>query len=97
MGEVEVHYIVIYHFQASSHQLFRHANAEMNATFHNKDGQPWREGDVYTRPKYAETLEVILVLARLAINLLTKPMFHGQALAEAGDKGEKNLGFYTGR
>jgi gamma-glutamyltranspeptidase/glutathione hydrolase/leukotriene-C4 hydrolase len=48
----------------------------MNATFHDKDGQPWKEGDVYTRPKYADTLE---------------------ALAEAGDKGEKNLGFYTGR
>jgi len=54
----------------------RHANAEMNATFHNKDGQPWKEGDVYTRPKYADTLE---------------------ELAEAGDRGEKNLGFYEGR
>ena len=38
--------------------ICRHANAEMNATFHNKDGQPWKEGDVYTRPKYADTLEV---------------------------------------
>ena len=45
--------------------ISRHANAEMNATFHNKAGQPWREGDVYTRPKYAETLEVFLVLTSL--------------------------------
>ena len=47
--------------QISHHhqQLPRHANAEMNSTFHDKDGQPWKEGDTYTRPKYADTLEVI--------------------------------------
>ena len=30
-------------------------------------------------------------------NMLTKLVIDEQALAEAGDKGEKNLGFYTGR
>ena len=29
--------------------------------------------------------------------MLTKLVIDEQALAEAGDKGEKNLGFYTGR
>ena len=38
-------------------------------------GEPWLEGDVYTRPDLADTLET---------------------LAEAGDRGEENLGFYTG-
>ena len=69
----------------------------MNATFHNKDGQPWKEGDVYTRRKYAETLEVIQIYEMSDENILTKLWIDEQALAEAGDKGEKNLGFYTGR
>ena len=63
----------------------------MNATFHTKDGQPWKEGDIYTRPKFAETLEVVQICD------LLKLLIDEQALAEAGDKGEKNLGFYTGR
>ena len=38
-------------------------------------GQPWLEGDVYTREDLADTLT---------------------ALAEAGDSGNEDLGFYTG-
>ena len=34
---------------------------------------------------------------RLAIYEFTKLTIHEQVLAEAGDKGKKNLGFYTGR
>ena len=40
-----------------------------------RTGEPWREGDTYTRPALARTLT---------------------RLAEAGDRGEPDLGFYTG-
>ena len=50
--------------------------SKMRSVFISADtGEPWVEGDVYTRPDLADTLE---------------------QLAEAGDRGEENLGFYTG-
>lgn len=51
-------------------------NPKMKEVFHNPEtGKPWVEGDVYTRPDYAQTLE---------------------QLADAGDRGERDLGFYLG-
>ena len=50
--------------------------SKMRSVFISADtGEPLQEGDVYTRPDLADTLE---------------------RLAEAGDRGEENLGFYTG-
>ena len=40
-----------------------------------RTGEPWLEGDVYTRDDLADTLT---------------------ALAEAGDSGNEDMGFYTG-
>ena len=55
---------------------YNFTNNKMKSVFHNPDtGEPWVEGDVYTRPDYADTLE---------------------QLARAGDRGEKDLGFYSG-
>ena len=55
---------------------YNFTNEKMKSVFHNPaTGEPWVEGDVYTRPDYADTLE---------------------QLAMAGDRGEKDLGFYSG-
>ena len=49
---------------------------KIKSVFHDPStGEPWLEGDIYTRPDLAETL---------------------LKLAEAGDNGEENLGFYSG-
>merc|ERR1719391_1713851 len=50
---------------------------KIKSVFHDPStGEPWLEGDIYTRPDLAETL---------------------LKLAEAGDNGEENLGFYSGK
>ena len=56
--------------------MYNFTQSKMREVFLDPEtGEPWLEGDVYTRPQLADTL---------------------QRLAEAGDRGEENLGFYTG-
>ena len=62
--------------KAEKLRVYNFTQRKMKSVFiDRRTGQPWLEGDVYTRPDLADTLE---------------------RMAEAGDRGEENLGFYTG-
>ena len=68
--------ITVSRTKAEKLRVYNFTQEKMRSVFISPEtGEPWVEGDVYTRPDLADTLE---------------------QLAEAGDRGEENLGFYTG-
>ena len=69
--------ITVSRTKAEKLRVYNFSQPRMREIFINPDtGEPWLEGEVYTRPDLAATLE---------------------QLADAGDRGQENLAFYTGQ